>query len=150
MRAPGCPLCDAAGGHVVFEGDSFRLVRADENGYPAFYRLVWNDHVAEFTDLGEADRLACMEAVVRVERVLRERLRPAKINIASLGNMVPHLHWHVIARFDWDPAWPGAVWAQAQRPPDRQQLAAVEHQRPGLERALADALAARPGNCTPT
>ena len=50
-----------------------------------------------------------------VERVLREQLRPTKINLASLGNMVPHLHWHVIARFDWDSHFPQPIWGTAQR-----------------------------------
>jgi diadenosine tetraphosphate (Ap4A) HIT family hydrolase len=46
-----------------------------------------------------------------VERVLREALAPTKINLASLGNVVPHLHWHVIARFEWDSRFPAPVWA---------------------------------------
>ena len=47
-----------------------------------------------------------MGAVSSVERVLRDALAPTKINLASLGNVVPHLHWHVIARFDWDSHFP--------------------------------------------
>jgi diadenosine tetraphosphate (Ap4A) HIT family hydrolase len=140
MRAPGCPLCDADGGQVVARTDKFRLVRADEEGFPAFYRVVWNDHVAEFSDLSPADRTLCMEAVAQVERLLRERLAPAKINLAALGNMVPHLHWHVIARFDWDSRFPAPVWAAAQRRPDPARIADLEARRPGLEAALREAL----------
>ena len=66
---------------------------------------------AEFTDLAPDERAECMDVVARVERVLREQLQPTKINLASLGNMVPHLHWHVIARFDWDSHFPQPVWA---------------------------------------
>ena len=141
MRTPGCPLCDAAGGPVVFQGERFRLVRADEAGFPAFYRLVWTEHVREFSDLSAADRTLCVEAVVTVEQVLREHLRPAKVNLATLGNVVPHLHWHVIGRFEWDPAWPAPVWAAAQRPPDPARSAGVEARRTALETALAGALA---------
>jgi diadenosine tetraphosphate (Ap4A) HIT family hydrolase len=148
MRAADCPLCDAAGGRLVFQGGRFRLVRAQEAGYPAFYRLVWTDHVREFSDLDAPDRAACMEAVVTVEKVLRAHLQPAKVNLATLGNAVPHLHWHVVARFDWDPAWPAPVWAAQQRAPDAAAIAAVETRRPALEAALALALGARPGNCT--
>jgi diadenosine tetraphosphate (Ap4A) HIT family hydrolase len=137
-------LCDAVGGHVVFAGDRFRLVRADEPGYPAFYRVVWNEHVREFSDLGGADRLACMEAIAQVERVLRAQLQPAKVNIASLGNAVPHLHWHVIARFEWDPAWPAPVWAAAQRVADPTRIDAVEMQRSELEETLRQALGSAP------
>ena len=147
MKHAGCPLCDAAGGHIVFAGDKFRLVRADEKGYPAFYRVIWNDHVREFSDLEAYDRATCMDAVVAVERVLRDHLKPAKVNLATLGNMVPHLHWHVIARFASDPAWPGPVWAAAQREPDAAFLQSVESRRPGLDEALRSAVAGGRGNC---
>lgn len=145
-RQAGCPLCDAAGGPVVFQGDRLRLVRADEPGFPAFYRVVWNEHVAEFSDLADADRVFCMDAVARVERVLREHLAPAKINLAALGNVVPHLHWHVIARFEGDSRFPAPVWAPPVREPDAHALAAVLARRPGLERSLQKALAGESGN----
>jgi diadenosine tetraphosphate (Ap4A) HIT family hydrolase len=89
-----------------------------------------------------------MDAVVQVEETLRVHLRPAKINLAALGNAVPHLHWHVVARFEWDSHFPAAVWAAAQReaPPDR--LAAIERLRPALEEDLAKKLDKGPGICT--
>ena len=81
-----------------------------------------------------------MDAVVVVERILRERLAPAKINLAALGNMVPHLHWHVIARFDWDSHFPGAVWAPAQRPRNGEREAEVAARLPAIDTALVQAL----------
>jgi diadenosine tetraphosphate (Ap4A) HIT family hydrolase len=110
-----CPLCRDDGGTLVLRTPRWRVIRAAEPDFPAFYRLIWNPHVAEFSDLTEADRLACMDAVVALEQVLREALAPTKINLASLGNVVPHLHWHVIARFDWDSHFPNPVWGAAQR-----------------------------------
>jgi diadenosine tetraphosphate (Ap4A) HIT family hydrolase len=136
----GFPLCDAPGGRVVFEGAKLRVIHAQEEGFPAFYRVVWNAHAAEFSDLDAADRQHCMDAVVVVERVLRERLAPAKINLAALGNMVPHLHWHVIARFDWDSHFPGAVWAPAQRPRNGEREAEVAARLPAIDTALVQAL----------
>ena len=111
-----CPLCAEDGGALVWRGERLRVIRAQEVGFPAFYRVVWNAHVAEFSDLAGADRVRCMEAVTLVEQALRQHLAPTKVNIAALGNMVPHLHWHVIARFDWDSHFPAPVWAAAQRP----------------------------------
>ncbi|MBB2484294.1 HIT family protein [Mitsuaria sp. WAJ17] len=112
---PDCPLCREPGGIPVFQAPQWRLIRAEDANFPAFYRLVWQAHVAEFSDLGPDQRQACMEAVCAVEQVLREGLRPTKINVASLGNVVPHLHWHVIARFDWDSHFPNPVWGAALR-----------------------------------
>jgi diadenosine tetraphosphate (Ap4A) HIT family hydrolase len=147
-QVAGCPLCDAAGGAVVFQGPRFRVIRAEEAGFPAFYRLVWLDHVAEFSDLSAADRQDCMEAVVRIEQALRAHLSPTKVNVASLGNAVPHLHWHVIARFDWDSHFPGAVWASAQREAPPAHLHAVTAVLPEVEAAISHALSSGPGNCT--
>jgi diadenosine tetraphosphate (Ap4A) HIT family hydrolase len=151
MKAARCPLCDAAGGHLVFSGGKFRVVRADEAGFPAFYRVVWNEHLPEFTDLDAADRAVCMEAVAGVESALREHLQhlqPAKINVASLGNVVPHLHWHVIARFDWDSHFPSPVWAQSRRPLDADLIAQVKAHLPEVEKALCTAFRNGRGNCT--
>ncbi|HVL45049.1 MAG TPA: HIT family protein, partial [Acidovorax sp.] len=92
-----CTLCAEDGGALVWRGERLRVIRAQEAGFPAFYRVVWNAHVAEFSDLAAADRVDCMEAVTLVEQALRQHLSPTKVNIAALGNVVPHLHWHVIA-----------------------------------------------------
>ncbi|MDN3920872.1 HIT family protein [Roseateles violae] len=113
---PACPLCAETGGLLVARGERWRVVRVeDAPSFPAFYRLIWNGHVAEFSDLDAAQRLECMEAVTAIERALREALAPSKINLATLGNVVPHLHWHVIARFDWDSHFPNPIWGETRR-----------------------------------
>lgn len=141
-RQAGCPLCDAAGGRLVFQGPRWRLIHAAEPGFPAFYRLVWDDHVREFSELARADRIACMEALATVEQALLRHLRPAKVNLAALGNAVPHLHWHVIARFDGDSHFPGAVWAQPLREADPALLQELAGRLPALELELQTLLSA--------
>lgn len=114
-----CPLCTTDGGLVIARTPKFRIVRVVDGDealqFPAFYRLIWNEHVAEFSDLPVTDRHACMDAVTEIERALRSLLAPTKVNLASLGNVVPHLHWHVIARFDGDSHFPAPIWAAARR-----------------------------------
>lgn len=134
--AAACPLCEADGGLLLVRHARWRLVRADEPGFPAFYRVIWNEHAREFSDLSAAQRSECMDAVVAVETLLREHLQPTKVNLATLGNAVPHLHWHIIARFEWDSHFPGPVWAAAQREPAPERLAGVLARRPALEQAL--------------
>ncbi len=131
-----CVLCQEPGGQPIWQGENLRLIRADEAGFPAFYRIVWNAHVAEFSDLSAAQRQHCMEAVALVEQVLRQQLQPTKINLATLGNVVPHLHWHIIARYDWDSHFPAPVWAAAQRPSPAAQESAVRERLPVLEADL--------------
>ena len=141
MAAAGaCPLCSEDGGTLVWRGEKLRVIRADEAGFPAFYRVVWNAHVAEFSDLNAADRAHCMDVVVQVEQALRAHLQPTKINLAALGNMVAHLHWHVIARFGWDSHFPAPVWAAAVRERSEVQEAAVQALLPAMEKQLRSML----------
>ena len=141
MTDLACPLCDADGGLLVFRNHELRVIQASEAGFPAFYRMVWNRHVAEFSDLSPAERETCMNAVVAVEQILRSELRPAKINLAALGNMVPHLHWHVIARFDWDSHFPAPVWAAPQRQPDAAKEADIASRCRDINRLIAGKMA---------
>ena len=143
MSAPSadCVLCREAGGLPVWQGAQLRVIRAQEEGFPAFYRVIWTAHVAELSDLSEADRNTCMAVVATVERVLRTQLQPTKINLAALGNMVPHLHWHVIARHDWDSHFPAPVWANPLRARDLAREAQLQDALATCDAAIAQALA---------
>ncbi len=140
MKEAGCALCDAAGGRVVVQSPRWRVIHAEEAGFPAFYRVVWQDHVREYSQLPTAERHECIDVVTTVEQCLLRHLAPAKVNLATLGNMVPHLHWHVIARFEWDSHFPGPVWATAQRTVDKAQLASLAAMLPTLEQELVSLL----------
>ena len=106
-----CPLCDTPGGDLLWQDDFCRIVRVtDTPDYPGFCRVILNRHVAEMTDLPPAERARLMMTVMKVEQVLRDLLRPDKINLAALGNVVPHVHWHVIPRFFDDPHFPNPIW----------------------------------------
>lgn len=114
-RRAGCELCEQPGGEVVARNAELRVVRVSDALHPGFYRVIWNDHVAEFSDLSQAERVRCMDAVALVESLIRMHLQPLKVNLASLGNMVPHLHWHLIARYREDPHFPQPIWGTQQR-----------------------------------
>ena len=141
MNASACPLCETDGGLLIYRNRQLRIIQANEAGFPAFYRVVWMRHVAEFSDLSPDERGICMNAVVVVEQVMRTQLQPQKVNLAALGNMVPHLHWHVIARFDWDSHFPAPVWSPPHRAPDADKLAAVSARCPEVNRLIAEKMA---------
>lgn len=105
-----CPFCAGAGGVVLWQDAHCRVVRADEADYPGFLRVVAHAHVREMSDLPAAAQQALMRVVFAAEAALRQTLAPDKVNLASLGNVVPHLHWHVIPRFVDDPHFPNPVW----------------------------------------
>lgn len=111
-----CELCEGNGGKMVWRDERCRVVLVDEPGYAGFCRVIWQAHVKEMTDLAPADRDHLMRVVYSAEEALRSLLRPDKINLASLGNAVPHLHWHVIPRFRDDAHFPSPIWGKAVRP----------------------------------
>lgn len=113
--SPGCPLCLEQGETVLWRDAYLRVILASDPDHPGFCRVVWNAHVREMTDLGDADRAHLMKVVYAVEQALRDELVPVKMNIASLGNQVPHLHWHVIPRFADDAHFPDPIWAPRAR-----------------------------------
>ncbi len=134
-----CPLCAGPGGDIVWSDDRLRVILAAEPAFPGFTRVVWNAHAAEMTDLDAAGRAHLMQTVWTVERVQRDVLHPDKINLAALGNMVPHMHWHVIPRWRDDAAFPDAVWAAPRRAaPPRvvDQTRYVQTLRDTLQRAV--------------
>lgn len=100
---------------MLWQDGRCHVVLVDEPDYPGFCRVIWNTHIREMSDLPAADREHCMYVVSAVERVLRAALQPDKINLASLGNMVAHLHWHIIPRFADDPHFPQPIWGLRQR-----------------------------------
>lgn len=110
-----CLFCREDGGDVLWQDDTLRVVLAAEHDYPGFCRVIWNEHVAEFSDLDPAARDRVMLAVYAVERAILRVLQPVKVNLASLGNQVPHVHWHVIPRFSNDAHFPLPIWAPRQR-----------------------------------
>lgn len=110
-----CELCASPGGPVVWQNDFCRVVRVDEPDYPGYCRVILNRHAREMTDLEPAERDALMRVVYAVESAVREAMGAQKMNLASLGNMTPHVHWHVIPRFEDDRHYPGPVWAVPKR-----------------------------------
>jgi diadenosine tetraphosphate (Ap4A) HIT family hydrolase len=110
-----CELCDTPGGEMVWQDEFCRVVLVDDACYPGFCRVILNRHIKEMTELDAGERTRLMTVVFAVEGALRALLQPDKINLASLGNVVPHLHWHVIPRFADDRHFPNPIWGEALR-----------------------------------
>ena len=110
-----CTLCKddikPEEGQLIWRGDDCRIILVNDLDLPGFCRVIWNRHVPEMTDLTGGEREHLMTLVFAVEKAMRHVMHPDKINVASLGNMVPHIHWHVIPRFKDDAFFPGTVWS---------------------------------------
>jgi diadenosine tetraphosphate (Ap4A) HIT family hydrolase len=129
-----CVLCkeelNPEEGQLIWRGDDCRVILVNDPELPGFCRVIWNQHVAEMTDLTYGEREHLMALVFAVEEAVRHVMHPDKVNIATLGNMVPHIHWHVIPRYKDDAYFPASVWSSRTREPskvaleDRRALAA--------------------------
>jgi diadenosine tetraphosphate (Ap4A) HIT family hydrolase len=134
-KVVGCELCELAA-PAVHRGEKFAVILVDDANYPGFARVIWNEHVREMSDLPDADRLLVNDAVWKVEQAVREVMQPLKVNVASLGNVVPHLHWHIIPRYADDAHFPAPVWAQAVRETPADVLEARRALVPELAQAI--------------
>lgn len=144
-QVDGCPLCHPEAETVLWENDELRIIRVmNEPGYPAYFRVVWQQHLPEMTDLPAEARERLWAVLSVVEAGMRQCFSPDKINLASFGNQVPHLHWHLIARWADDPQFPGSLWSPVCRSTDSpamQRIAAlVEAAMPSFRQGLASGL----------
>ena len=106
----GCELCEQTGGELLWRDDLLRVVWVPQADHPGFCRVILAAHVKEMTQMAPPRRARMMDAVFATEAALIDILQPDKINLASFGNVVPHLHWHVIPRFADDPHFPNPTW----------------------------------------
>ena len=138
MNVAGCELCEQAGGALVLANEWLRVVLVDDPDFPGFARVIWNDHVREMTDLDSGAQVRLLQTALAVERAQREVLAPAKINLASLGNLTPHLHWHVIPRFTDDSHFPQPIWGARQRSVREDAMAERRSRLDQLRRRIAE------------
>lgn len=110
-----CPLCRATDEDILYASDLYRIILINDPAWPGFCRVILNQHAAEMTDLPIECRSELMKAVYVTESAIRGLMAPTKINLACLGNVVPHVHWHVIPRWTNDSHFPDPIWANPKR-----------------------------------
>jgi len=110
-----CALCQPTACEILWQDDFCRVVLLGDRDYPAYCRVELIEHVKEMTDLAPQARARTMKVVFAVESAIRSVIQPDKINLASLGNKTPHMHWHVIPRFEMDQHFPNSHWGEVVR-----------------------------------
>ncbi|MGD0142764.1 MAG: HIT family protein [Rhizomicrobium sp.] len=94
-----------------------RVLAMNDARYPWLVLVPRSAGLSEIHDLSAADRAVLIEEIGRASARLKSLTGAAKINVGALGNLVPQLHVHVVARNPGDPAWPGPVWGHGERQP---------------------------------
>jgi diadenosine tetraphosphate (Ap4A) HIT family hydrolase len=94
-----------------------RVLLMDDARYAWLVLVPRRPGAVELFDLDEPDRCVLIEEIARAAQILRAISHNSKINVGALGNLVPQLHVHVVARHPGDPAWPGPVWGHSAAEP---------------------------------
>lgn len=130
-----CPMCpDESGRDVVATLPSGRVHLQNDADYAGYCILVFRRHAVEVHDLTAEERRQWIEDIAVVGRAITEVCGPAKLNVSMLGNMVPHLHCHIIPRYREDPEWGHPPVFRT--PDERRPLSGEKY--PVLRQALAD------------
>lgn len=111
----GCPICrkwdDEPEQRIAVLDRTLVSLNRDQY-FPGYCFVYTKEHVTELFHLDEAVRNQVMAEVNAVAKALYEAFRPDKINYELLGNMAPHMHWHIVPRSAADPLWPRPHWSE--------------------------------------
>jgi len=129
--------------HARLKADTFELgewelstlLLLNDRRFPWLVLVPRRTGASEIHDLCEADRQLLMDELARASELLKQVSGADKINVGALGNIVPHLHLHVVARFKDDAAWPGPVWGSGTAEPYSDEAVATLRQSLGLPRS---------------
>ncbi len=135
-----CPLCKVDAVMTLWSDEQFRVIKVADPHLPGFVRLISQSHVAEISDLPAATQMQMFGLLVAIESAMRAMLTPDKINVASLGNQVPHLHWHIIPRWKDDVYFPDSIWSAPKRAADPSQATSAQGERQTQAEAFWNAL----------
>ncbi|MEJ1994333.1 MAG: HIT family protein [Limibacillus sp.] len=116
-----------------------RVLLMNDATYPWLILVPRLPGLRDLDDLTPPSLQEVAREIQSLSKVMKEIFKPTKMNVAALGNMVPQLHIHVIARFEDDPAWPGPVWGV--QPPESYEGEALEARVSSLRRALDSVVA---------
>ncbi len=110
-----CPMCQRwehdSDLRIIEMKHSYVVLNRDQF-FPGYTLLFTKIHAIELFQLDQAVRSELMEEVSRVAQALHSVFAPDKINYELLGNMVPHIHWHIVPRFASEALWPRPIWAE--------------------------------------
>jgi diadenosine tetraphosphate (Ap4A) HIT family hydrolase len=116
MNCPFCPATADDDQLLIARLECCDLLLNRDQFFAGYCLLVSRRHVSELFHLSPAERQTMMEEVSRVAAALASLYLPAKMNYELLGNMVPHIHWHLVPRHLRDPLWPRPIWSEPHTP----------------------------------
>lgn len=133
MTTNHCPMCSRWELDVdlqICELEQSYLILNRDQFFPGYCLLFTKQHQTELFHLDQQARQGLMEEISLVAQALADCFQPDKLNYELLGNMVPHIHWHLVPRFSSEPLWPRPIWSE----PHQELLLTVEQYRDRCQR----------------
>ena len=112
LAGQGCPLCGETERIILTTLPSGRVELVNDGNFVGYCILVFHRHAIELFDLSQEERTQFMEDITRIAEAIATVCQPGKLNYEMLGNMVPHLHCHIVPRYPNDGYWGGPLWAR--------------------------------------
>ncbi len=103
--------------HVLGDLELARVLLMDDARYAWLILVPRRAGMRDWIDLAHAEQHRLLDEITLCSQALRTVARPDKLNVAALGNVVPQLHVHLVARHAGDAAWPKPVWGVGERLP---------------------------------
>lgn len=107
-----CELCVTSTLPILWQNNHFRVILVNNQNIRGYLRLELIEHVKEIHHLTPAIQSEMYKIMNIIENIVTDVYSPDKINLASLGNKTPHIHWHIIPRFTNDNFFPQSIWSE--------------------------------------
>ena len=105
--------------HLICRTENCQILLMNDARFPWIVLVPEVADIRELYELNEQQQHQTYQSILRISKSLAEYSNADKMNVAALGNQVPQLHIHIIARYETDAAWPGPVWGAGQAEPYR-------------------------------
>lgn len=110
-----CELCVTSTLPILWQNNHFRVILVNNQNIRGYLRLELIEHVKEIHHLTPTIQSEMYKIMNIIENIVTDVYNPDKINLASLGNKTPHIHWHIIPRFTNDNFFPQSIWSEPVR-----------------------------------
>ncbi len=110
-----CELCSKNHPNEIWRNPRFYILDAGTDEFPAFLRVVCARHVTEMSELSQEERSELIRILLKIEEIFIAKLGTDKVNWAQFGNVVSHVHWHIVGRWKDDAFFPDSPWGSSKR-----------------------------------
>ena len=111
--------------HYITELKLCSIRLHDNSKFPWLILIPKRKNITDMTDLNSKDQILLMKEIVSISKLMKKLFKTSKLNVEKIGNIVPQLHIHIIARKKNDSSWPLSVWVVKGKPYTKKSLSEI-------------------------